>query len=312
MDNILHMANNINGILEFHAGRFTSNLIANLPSDVGLIVSTLLRKLRSGSDCAGVHTAGISGFREKGVEIKGYHFVVRQAHFYLISFQVDEGDKTETAMGDMVLDGNSELSRHCRELEQELHLARESLQATVEELETSNEELQSSNEELVASNEELQSTNEELQSVNEELYTVNSEFQIKINELVSLNSDLDNLLKNTDVGALYLDNELKIRKVTPRISEITNIREMDVGRPIVHLSLMEGYPEWYDDINHVRDTLYPVEREICSAERYWIVRVRPYRTACNSIEGVIMTFVEITEFHTLGCRGIRPGEAGQI
>ena len=295
MDNILHMANNINGILEFHAGRFTSNLIANLPNDVGLIVSTLLRKLRSGSDCARVHTTGISGFRDKGVEIKGYHFVVRQARFYLISFQVDEDDIKETVVGEMVLDGNSELSRHCRELEQELQLARESLQATVEELETSNEELQ---------------------SVNEELYTVNSEFQTKINELVSLNSDLDNLLKNTDVGALYLDNDLKIRKATPRISEITNIWEMDVGRPIVHLSLMEGYPEWYDDINHVRDTLYPVEREICSAGRYWIVRVRPYRTACNSVEGVIMTFVEITEFHTLGRRGVcfeetEPGEAGQ-
>lgn len=150
----------------------------------------------------------------------------------------------------------------------------------------------------MAANEELQSTNEELQSVNEELYTVNSEYQTKINELVSLNSDLDNLLKNTDVGALYLDNDLKIRKVTPRVSEITNIREVDVGRPISHLALMEGYPEWYEDISYVRETLYPVEREIGDdSGRYWIVRVRPYRTAYRAVEGVIMTFVEITGFH---------------
>lgn len=302
MDNILHMANNINEILEFHAGRFTNNLFSNLPNDVGLIVSALLRKLRSGCEYASIHATGVAGFHNRNVHIRGYRFVVRQAYFYLVSFHAAEQDKVETDVAEAVLDGNSELSRHCRELEQELQLAKESLQATVEELETSNEELQSSNEELVASNEELQSTNEELQSVNEELYTVNSEFQTKINELVSLNSDLDNLLKNTDVGALYLDNDLKIRKVTPRISDITNIREMDVGRPISHLSLMDGYPEWNNDIHQVRETLYPVEREVKSAGRYWIVRVRPYRTAYNSVEGVIMTFVEITEFHTLGCR----------
>ena len=303
MDNILHMANNINGILEFHPGRFTNNLFSNLPGDVGLIVSGLLRKLRNGNEHAYIQVTGVAGFHNRDVKIHGYHFRVRQSHFYLISFQVEEPAEAAPEVPDAVLDGNSELSRHCRELEQELQLARESLQATVEELETSNEELQSSNEELVASNEELQSTNEELQSVNEELYTVNAEFQTKINELVSLNSDLDNLLKNTDVGALYLDNELKIRKVTPHISEITNIREMDVGRPINHLSLMHGYPEWYDDINYVKETLYPVEREINNDGRYWIVRVRPYRTSYNSVEGVIMTFVEITEFHMLGCRG---------
>lgn len=298
MDNILHMANEINQILVFHAGRFTNNLFSNLPNDVGLVVNGLLRRLRNGSDFSSIRATGLEGFQNREVLIKGYHFIVRQSHFYLLSFLAEERKEEGEAIVSTVLDGQSELSRRCRELEQELQLAKESLQATVEELETSNEELQSSNEELVAANEELQSTNEELQSVNEELYTVNSEYQTKINELVSLNSDLDNLLKNTDVGALYLDNDLKIRKVTPRVSEITNIREVDVGRPISHLALMEGYPEWYEDISYVRETLYPVEREIGDdSGRYWIVRVRPYRTAYRAVEGVIMTFVEITGFH---------------
>ncbi|WP_320994058.1 chemotaxis protein CheB [Hungatella sp.] len=298
MDNILHMANEINQILVFHAGRFTNNLFSNLPNDVGLVVNGLLRRLRNGSDFSSIRATGLEGFQNREVLIKGYHFIVRQSHFYLLSFLAEERTEEGEAIVSTVLDGQSELSRRCRELEQELQLAKESLQATVEELETSNEELQSSNEELVAANEELQSTNEELQSVNEELYTVNSEYQTKIHELVSLNSDLDNLLKNTDVGALYLDNDLKIRKVTPRVSEITNIREVDVGRPISHLALMEGYPEWYEDISYVRETLYPVEREIGDdSGRYWIVRVRPYRTAYRAVEGVIMTFVEITGFH---------------
>lgn len=147
MDNILHMANEINQILVFHAGRFTNNLFSNLPNDVGLVVNGLLRRLRNGSD--------FSSIRAK------------------------------------------------------LQLAKER-----------------------------------------------------------------------------------------RVSEITNIREVDVGRPISHLALMEGHPEWYEDISYVRETLYPVEREIGDdSGRYWIVRVRPYRTAYRAVEGVIMTFVEITGFH---------------
>src|SRR5213076_562632 len=121
-------------------------------------------------------------------------------------------------------------------LEIELGYTRETLQATIEELETSNEEMQATNEELVASNEELQSTNEELHSVNEELYTVNAEHQRKIEELVQLNADMQHFLESTDVGTLFLDRNLCIRKYTPRIASVFHIQQQDIGRRIRHFS----------------------------------------------------------------------------
>src|SRR5204862_4409992 len=117
-------------------------------------------------------------------------------------------------------------------LEHELTYARETLQATIEELETSNEEMQATNEELVAANEELQSTNEELHSVNEELYTVNAEYQQKIIELKELNADIRHLLEGTDVGTLFLDRELQIRRFTPRIASVFHIVQHDLRRPL--------------------------------------------------------------------------------
>ena len=119
-----------------------------------------------------------------------------------------------------------------RVLQDELSYTKENLQATIEELETANEELQATNEELVASNEELQSTNEELHSVNEELYTVNAEYQKKIAELTGLNDDMEHLLDGTDVGTMFLDRELCIRKFTPRIAEIFQVIPHDIGRPL--------------------------------------------------------------------------------
>src|SRR5262249_22213272 len=133
-------------------------------------------------------------------------------------------------------------------LEGELSYTRETLQATIEELQTSNEELQATNEELVASNEELQSTNEELHSVNEELYTVNAELQRKIAELRELNADMQHFLESTDVGILFLDRNLCIRKYTPKLASVFHIQEQDSGRSIRHFSHTLKRPELVEDI----------------------------------------------------------------
>ena len=128
---------------------------------------------------------------------------------------------------------------------------KENLQAAIEELETSNEELQASNEELLTSNEELQSTNEELQSVNEELYTVNAEYQRKIGELTELTNDMDNLLSSTDIGTIFLDAELKIRKFTPQIAETFSLVPHDVGRTIETFAHQMEHPELVEDLQRV-------------------------------------------------------------
>ncbi len=193
-------------------------------------------------------------------------------------------------------DMESQYLQRIHDLEQELMFTRENLQATIEELEASNEELQATNEELIASNEELQSTNEELQSVNEELYTVNSEHQNKIEELIQLNNDITNLLKNTDIGTLFLDKALRIRKFTPAITRVLNILDTDIGRPIHHINHNLNYPAFFDDLSQVLETLKPVETEVSSKDGEWyIVRILPYRTIENAIDGIVVTCVNITE-----------------
>ena len=139
-------------------------------------------------------------------------------------------------------------------LEQELLYTKENLQAAIEELQTSNEELQASNEELLASNEELQSTNEELQSVNEELYTVNAEYQRKISELIELTNDMDNLLSSTEVGSIFLDAQLRIRKFTPQIADGFKLLPRDIGRPIETFTHDLDHPELPQDDNPLLGT----------------------------------------------------------
>lgn len=193
-----------------------------------------------------------------------------------------------------------------REIEQELQSTREYLQTTIEELETSNEELKSSNEELQSTNEELQSTNEELdtsreelQSTNEELRTVNSEYQQKIDELSKAYDDLNNLLATTEVATLFLDRSLKIRRFTPAARKMFRLIDRDVGRPLEDIVTNLRYENLVADIRTVLDTLARVEKEVQvqgEEEGFYQMRIVPYRTGENVIEGAVVTFVDIAEY----------------
>jgi two-component system CheB/CheR fusion protein len=190
-----------------------------------------------------------------------------------------------------------------RELEQELQSTREYLQTTIEELETSNEELKSSNEELQSTNEELQNTNEELdtsreelQSTNEELRTVNSEHQQRIDELSKSYDDLNNLLGATEVATLFLDRDLRIRRFTPAARQIFRLIDRDVGRPLDDISTNLHYPNLLPDIRGVLETLTRVDREVQGDSSEWYqMKIIPYRTGGNIIEGTVITFVDITD-----------------
>jgi two-component system, chemotaxis family, CheB/CheR fusion protein len=184
-----------------------------------------------------------------------------------------------------------------RDLEIELQYSKEHLQTTVEELETSNEELQATNEELLASNEELQSTNEELHSVNEELYTVNAEYEKKNRELVELNTDIDNLLQSTDIGTLFLDEKLLVRKFTPSIRIAFNLLPQDVGRSIADITCrVEGNPTLWQDATDVLEEGRPLDRRVRSVDgRDLLLRLRPYRVSNLESAGVVLTFVDISE-----------------
>ena len=193
-------------------------------------------------------------------------------------------------------------------LEQELLAKEEYLQATLEEMETANEELKSSNEEMQSVNEELQSTNEELetskeelQSVNEELSTVNAELQNKVAALSRANNDMSNLLAGTGIGTLFVDHQLRISRFTPATARVINLIESDVGRPVAHIvSNLEGYDRLVADVQAVLDTLVPREVEVrTQAGVSYLMRIQPYRTLENVIEGAVITFVDISEIKRL-------------
>ena len=188
-------------------------------------------------------------------------------------------------------------------VERELRETRDRLQSTIEEYETALEELKSSNEELVSVNEEMQSTNEELeaskeelQSVNEELHTVNSELNHKIESLDRANSDLQNLFESTAVATIFLDRMLTIRSFTPAVTKIFNIRAADTGRPITDLSSKLDLGEFADDIQKVFSDGASLERRVEDSEQstHYLVRLAPYRDADKVIEGVVVTFIDVT------------------
>jgi two-component system, chemotaxis family, CheB/CheR fusion protein len=189
-------------------------------------------------------------------------------------------------------------------VETELAYTRETLQATIEELETSNEEMQATNEELVAANEELQSTNEELHSVNEELYTVNAEYQQKIIELKELNADMQHLLEGTDVGTVFLDRQLRIRRFTARIASVFRIQPDDIGREIRDFSHNIVRPALADEIERVRSTGVIIEDRVRDREGTpYFLRILPYRVPRSGdtrmiepspIDGVVLTLTDIS------------------
>ncbi len=189
-------------------------------------------------------------------------------------------------------------------LRQELKNKNEYLQTTTEELESTNEELRSSNEEMQSVNEELQSTNEELetskeelQTVNEELATVNAELQSKVEDLSRANNDMNNLLAGTGIGTIFVDHDMQILRFTPNVTRIINLIKSDVGRPVGHIvyNLM-AYDSLLTDVQSVLDTLIPKEVEVSAADgMVYLMRIIPYRTLDNVIEGAVINFFDITE-----------------
>lgn len=190
-----------------------------------------------------------------------------------------------------------EAASHIAQLERELQHTREYLHTAVEELETTNEELQSANEELIASNEELQSTNEELQSVNEELHTVNLEHQQKILELQQLNTDIRNLQRSTRMAVLFLDQKRHIRSYSDMAGTLFSLLPQDVGRPLQQIYLQIGLlPEELDELaRQVLATAEIREEEITIGELPHIMRILPYETSENAVDGVVLVFYDISQ-----------------
>ena len=190
-----------------------------------------------------------------------------------------------------------------RAAREELDVCREEMQASLEEAKSANEELQSTNEELQSTNEELTTSKEELQSLNEELQTVNAELQARVDAVSRAENDWENLLNSTDIATLFLDNGLKVRRFTTQATKIMRLIPGDVDRPVTDLATDLDYPGMAEDARKVLKTLIYTEREAAARDGRWFtVRIMPYRTVDNRIDGVVITFTDITVAKTLEAR----------
>ncbi|WP_183231762.1 CheR family methyltransferase [Bradyrhizobium sp. SBR1B] len=300
---ILHFSGRTGRYIEPTAGTATLDLLQLVHRDLRLELRTALSRAAETNEAAHAEQVqlGVNGHRvlvditvEPIQEGAGRHrnFVVLFKDGPLRVVDTNQGNSNTLVR-----------TEHVERLESELRATRERLQATIEELESTNEELKSSNEEYQSLNEELQSANEELetsreelQSVNEELTTVNGELAHRVQELTRATSDLKNFLESTQIATVFLDNDLRVMKFTPAITQILHLVETDTGRPIAHIKARVPIEELYEDVRRVLRTLASVERELSapdSGTRY-IVRILPYRSIDNFIAGVVITFIDVT------------------
>ncbi|MBI5521524.1 MAG: PAS domain-containing protein [Desulfarculus sp.] len=189
----------------------------------------------------------------------------------------------------------AELERERQQAREEIQVIREEMQTSQEELKSTNEELQSTNEELQSTNEELTTSKEEMQSLNEELQTVNAELQSKVDELSWASNDMKNLLNSTDIACVFLDHNLNLRRFTTQVTKLIKLIPGDVGRPLTDIASDLIYPELASDVAEVLNTLVFREKQVATRDGRWFqARIMPYRTLDNVIDGVVMTFADIT------------------
>jgi PAS domain S-box-containing protein len=295
---LLYLIEDLANILEIPRGQATQDITKMVMPALQLPLTTALHRVRQ--DKQPVLYEGLQ-FTKAGqtfsYKLKVSYLGTPPLSEDLLMVTVEREDQPETIARES-FEFNREATQRILELEYELQQTQESLQSTIEELESTTEEQQATNEELIAANEELQSTNEELYSVNSELYTINAQYQTKINELTQLTNDIENLLRSTNIGVIFLDRSLNIRKFTPAATLAINLLETDIGRPIHHLS------HNLEDI-HLSTLLKEVlerqqareyEVKLKQTELYFLMRIYPYQLDNQpNTDGLVLTFVEINQ-----------------
>lgn len=302
---VLHCFGDTSTLLSQHEGRFENDIISLVVDELKMPLATALHRASKTNASVSAGTVQVGSGRKKRRCTLHVECIPDEragvTHFFVsLSFPPERRAQSKTLHGELLPPAVSSVPEQYQQriidLEQELQATKESLQTAIEELQTSNEELQATNEELLASNEELQSTNEELHSVNEELYTVNSEFEMKNKELKQLNQDHENLLASIQVGTVYLDGNLTIRKFNPAIEKFFKLLPQDIGRPIDHIAYhLANQQEMLNDVRRVLQTGELHETEEATTDGQWLLkRVLPFRSEAGVTEGVVLTFTDIT------------------
>ncbi|NTW24056.1 MAG: PAS domain-containing protein, partial [Lentimicrobium sp.] len=304
---ILYITGSTGKYLEPAAGKANMNIFAMARGGLNNELPVAFRRALQNYDKVHLHNIKIiaeSGIQIADVTIQQIEKPLALRGKLLVVFTDVKGIKVKSAKRRTGSTGESQL---LDELKAEVQRVKEELQGTNEEMQTSQEELKSANEELQSTNEELQSTNEELttskeemQSMNEELQTVNMELQSKIDDFARVNNDMNNLLNSIEIATLFLDKELKIRQYTVHATRIFKLIPGDIGRLFTDQVSTLNYPEIYADANEVLRTLMFVEKMVSTHDGHWFnVRIMPYRTFDDKIDGLVITFIDITKSRIL-------------
>jgi two-component system CheB/CheR fusion protein len=302
---LLYIQGRTGRYLETGTGPPTQDIIDMARDGLRLELSSAIRKAASANEPVsrtGINIEGEGDSHPIDLHVYPLRSPEELAGKLLVVFQereplAEERNDTEGGEREMAAEPENRIA----ELERELQNTRESHQTTTEELESANEELKSTNEELQSSNEELQSTNEELesskeelQSLNEELQTVNAELQSKVEELSTAQDDLRNLLNSTEIATIFVDNQLRVKRFTEKATELFNLIQSDLGRPLEHVTTNLAYDRMCEDISEVVQQFRRIEKEVRSKDGRWYeMRILPYRTADNRIDGAVLVFQDI-------------------
>ncbi len=294
---VVHSYGESSNYIHLSAGRFSNILFDILTEQLKVPASTILKEARSKKQKVQYRDIHLEGEREAvlinltamPIGKKGYD----QDDIYALVFS--ENKERGKIFEAVPYEIDKASSQRITDLEQELGEVQTRLDKSVAEQECVNEELQAANEELLTANEELQSSNEELQSVNEELYTVNSEYQQKLAELADLNDDIANFLSTTQIGIIFVDNKLNIRRYTNYVTTEFSVMDHDIGRSLKFISYHLPSVDISEICENVLKTLVPDEREVTtSKKKVFLMRVAPYRSMENKILGCVITLVDIT------------------
>lgn len=299
---ILHFVGNTGKYVEHPTGDASLNLLQMTREVVSIKLASALRDAATGQVVTLDHLPLIRSDTAGAMEVTIRPIENRQGDNPVLAVIFEETRSEHLSIVPDVIRNTTSAEAAYADLIAELSGTKEDLQATIEELETSNEELKAANEEVTSVNEELQSTNEELetskeelQSVNEELTTVNQQMQEKVDELSNANSDLANLFSATDVATIFLDPELRIRRFTPATTALMRLVPTDIGRPIAHILHDVVTVNLAAEATRVLRVLGIVEKEVKTRDRRrYLMRVLPFRTLADKIDGVVVTFYDVT------------------
>lgn len=300
--NILHLSENVGKFLLPGSGAPSVNLLDNTQAELRTELRTALYQAAQTGKPVRTHAVPVRRGDSKILVEMNVHFFGQadaESALALVLFEevpekpADQSSGSADQAHQRVVD---RLEAEIRQLKENLQKTIEQTEISTEELKSSNEEQQAVNEELRSATEELETSKEELQSINEELTTVNFELKVKVDETGMMNDDLQNLIASSDIATIFVDRSLHIKRFTPQATRIFNLIDSDINRPLMDITHKLDYGALADDAAGMLKTLHPMERPVSSSDgRHYLARIRPYRTTDDHIDGVVLTFVDVTE-----------------